>query len=304
MTTVLDQLHKEVHDYVNQLVLNKVLPAISQKWNIPLDQLKQFVASGAEQKSTAIQKSSGGGSGELTDKVAEAKSQSKYYNIATGKFINDTAPNRKKYTFYKDLAIAGLPDDEKTLRAVEQLGGSKKPEPLGIEQQIAEELALEASSTVAKKRVAKKVVTVAPEEPVEKPAEKVEEKDVLEEPVEDEPPLPRKRLTSRVRAAPVLEEPPALEEHPANDVEENPDQIVKLSEMIEEKEEEVAEKLLPRYNSKVRAMILNPLGFAHRKVGEKIVVFGKLDPTATKLIELSPQDMEECKRRSWVIAVK
>lgn len=269
----MEQLHKDVHTYVEQLVLSKVLPAISAKWNIPMDQLTLVVkgqtAGVPTEKPTPTTKTTpkkNTGGGDLREKVADAKAQNKYYNVISGKLLNDTPANRKKYVFYKELGIAGIEGDPKTAKAMEMLSGSSGKE------------------------------EITPEEP-----ESVEE-ELQAEPVEQPPPMSIEELPEEENQEPAEEPIKKVAFEPEED---DVNQVVKLSEIIEEKttENDAEQKVISRFNAKVRANVFQPFGFAYRKLtGGAIQVIGKLDSTGSKLVELNEKDIKECQRRKWVVA--
>jgi len=130
--SLINQLSKNITELVITQITAKLLPAISEKYDISMDELMLLV----EQKTSpkiikALPKSSTSSVTSstsvsrtvrtLNDKIAEAKSQNKLYNVSTGKMILDNPGNRRTYTVYDNIGIAGKKDDPKLLEAIKEL---------------------------------------------------------------------------------------------------------------------------------------------------------------------------------------
>ncbi len=148
---MMDQLTTDVTENVVSQITGKLLPAISDRYDIPLDELLELVNSkntkkdiikARPKKSTATTKKSpvekastpktkttpNKALSELQEKISAAQKDGKILNTYSGRPLSDTTANRKKYKFFDELGIAGLAGNEKLTAALKLLGAPSRKE--------------------------------------------------------------------------------------------------------------------------------------------------------------------------------
>jgi hypothetical protein len=143
MATLIEELTMNITKIVMNQVNTHLLPLISEKYEIPLDELIEFVNSTSQEKIVAKPKGptkkpaakNSGVKNPLLEKIKAAQEQKKILNVSTGRPINDTADNRKKYKFYPELGIAGVSGDVKLINAVKDLAGLENKQDIPVHKQ-------------------------------------------------------------------------------------------------------------------------------------------------------------------------
>jgi len=126
----MEQLTNSVAEHIMSQIKDKLLPVISEKYNIPMSELVSLVNNKVERnkKIVATPKSTSSHISDLQEKIATAQAQNKVFNISTARPLADMPSNRKKYKFFDELGIAGLVDDSKLTDALKLLGAPSKKE--------------------------------------------------------------------------------------------------------------------------------------------------------------------------------
>jgi len=318
MTTLMEQLTQEVSKYVISQITSKLLPAISEKYNIPIEKLMEIVNNGIQQEGEKPQpteiikalpkKSAQNNTKELNNlqqKIQSAQAQGKVLNVESCRPLADSPSNRKKYKFFDELGIAGLAGSPKLKSALELFGAPPKREIPVHEQALkakkranltnsddSEKLPIEAEE----ESVSEVQVVENSEEKVVEIAEESEEKqvEIAEESKEKE------------KVVEIAEESEEKQVEIPENSEENVDAIVKLSSLIEdnqeesEKEEEAVEKakpLIARYNPKIKEWWNPETCFLLKRKGAKSMVFGKYENNSIN--QLTQADLKMCKNNGW-----
>lgn len=101
-------------------VRKTLLPAISVKYNIPIEELCLLVDNTQKDNlpNKIVAKKS---SINLADKILKSKANNKFYNITSGRDLVDNTANRKKYVFNDKLNIAASKDDVNFAPLVEKM---------------------------------------------------------------------------------------------------------------------------------------------------------------------------------------
>ena len=138
MISMMDQLTTDVTENVISQITSKLLPAIAERYDIPLDELLELVNNKSTKKTTikarpkrtSVQETTpkSKATRDIQLKIKNAQEQDKVLNVCTGRPLADSTTNRKKYQFFDELGIAGIAGDTKLTEALKLLGASSKKE--------------------------------------------------------------------------------------------------------------------------------------------------------------------------------
>jgi hypothetical protein len=271
----MEELTLEVSKLILSNINDKILPIISQKYNIKLDELVELVSNinntinepikatpikATPIKATPIKASSKQEkSSDLQEKINKCKEQNKVLNISTGRPLVDNTANRKKYKFYDELGIAGLEDDEKLKNSLKLLSSSTLEKIIPIHEQAEK----------AKKRAKSNEIEEKSCNEIEKSCNEIEKKTINQD--------------------------------------DNIDNVLKLSELLEDSESELKEEdlinknkkkeLNAKYNSEIKQWWNPERQYILKKKGIRNIVIGKL--YEGNIIKLNEKDIEECKKNGW-----
>lgn len=315
----MQQLTAEVSKHVISQITNKLLPVISEKYEIPVPELMELVNGPkgpnvvtptpkvaatirATPKKSATPKASVPKElAEMRKKIVAAQAAGKVLNVCTGRPLADSPTNRKKYKFFDELGIAGLGGSEKLKNALALFGApSKRQVPVHEQAERAKQRAN---------------LTKSDDEDEDDEESEVEiNVETDSEESEAPPPQPsfsvtKKPKTMAVKKAPAPVQEPEPEPEPVQEPEENVDTIVKLSSLIEEKAvEETAQesepeppakpvKLVPRYNVKIKHWWDADTQYILKRRGAKSIVIGRL--VNGDVTQLDKEDLAFCKKNGW-----
>ena len=201
MASMMQQLTNDVTENVISQITRKLLPAISDRYEIPIEDLLDLVNTKGAKKTTikarpkttpVMKKASNNSAAGLQDKITAAQDQDKVLNVSSGRPLKDTPPNRKKYKFFDELGIAGLESDEKLTEALKLLGAPSKKE-VPVHRQAAK----------AKARAAK-MVKPEPDDDDDDDVEEDESESVTEIPA---PKFTIKKAKAKTVAKPRIKQP-------------------------------------------------------------------------------------------------
>jgi hypothetical protein len=334
MSSMMEKLTGDVSKIVISQIVNKLLPVISKKYNIPVNELVETVNS-TDGKDTTIKAtpnakptSSKGGLTDLQKKIDNAVGQEKVFNISTGRPLADTPANRKKYKFFDDFHIAGTANDEKLTNALKMFGAPTKKEiPIHVQAANAKKRAqvddyMEDSDedvnnekeNVGKKMNEIKKKTDDKEEVNNKKnarkdsddKEEVKKKNAKKDSNDKEEVNNKKNAKKDSNDKEEVKKKNAKKD--SNDKEEEPKEIKKkrknkMSEdmdavlKLSELAEDKAKTADLAYNKSIKQWWNKETGYVFKRKGIRNIAMGKLD--SDRVIPLTKKDIEYCKKRQW-----
>jgi chemotaxis protein histidine kinase CheA len=309
MATIMEELTTGIMKIVINEVNTQLLPLISEKYSIPLEELIDFVNLMGQNKIVAKPKASVtkkpvSNNTQLLDKINKAKEQNKIFNVSTGRPINDTPDNRKKYTFFTELGVAGLPNDEKLTNALKQLDFTKEE----TEAEEPKQEPKEEETQAEEPKEEPKQEEPKQEEPKQEPKQKAVKKSEKQAPekqtikqekpsVEEQEPVHKQAEKAKKKALEVVNQEVKKSTDSYKEVSDDDqmETVLKISDLIDEKP--VNSNIKPVYHKQLRIWWNPESTFILDRRGNKFYVTGKI--IDGKVQPLNEEDLKKCKKNGW-----
>jgi len=290
MNSILEELTINITNSVISEITTKLLPLISDKYGIDLEELQKCVSSvSVKQESSELvakpkvankKVSKSVKYDELLAKIEKIKAGGKVLNISTGKAILDSPQNRKKLTFNDKFGIAGNPDDEKFQSAIQLLTDNQP------NQNDEQKLGGDGGS---------------PNESGEG-GEQKDSGDGGEEPITSENetdtetfPISKNQVPVHKQAEQARKRAEKYYDFKKTDEEETIDTVIKMSELIEIKDTKV---LKISYNSEIKKWWNVDTKFVFNKKEGGSVIGKYIDK---EIVDIDETDRKICEKNGWNI---
>lgn len=291
---------------VTRNVTEKWLPTISEKYDIPLEELMDLVVSKSVRTTTKEQpvvKLTPKKLADLQLKIQSARDQGKILNVTTGRPVADSPANRKKLTFFPELGIAGQQTDQKFKEALASLGAPVKQEvPVHKQAEKAKARAgragTQSSDTESDKQLS---MDDEPDVPLKSVADSKSSSET------EEPVVIKQSVNGKKRLAKKLSDLKSSNSSEAQtDESESMSAVLKLSKLVDENDSaeespqpvKTSTKPTASYNPKARAWINQETHLVVKNPGLKAVIIGRLTPQ-NETVPLTAADVKICEKRGW-----